>query len=1095
MQMIRNITIMFSVLVLGTLFFSAYAQSSEANHVVINEVDTNPPGDDAASPTEWVEIYNPTDSSVDIGGWKIASTTVLKQAYTIPSGTMIKPGQFLTYSYKTVWFTDTNEKVELRDKGGFVVDSTPTITDVQNDFLSWQRIYDGYDSDSSDDWKFAKSTAGSSNGKISTTIQTEEVTITINPSKSNYIFGETAVLQGHISKEVFKEQLGDFKPESISLTIKGPNYNSQILLYPDLNLNFKTSLSLHPVLGIQEGLYTVSVNYAGATSSTSFTVGEELPESETYTETFFSLVTDKSQYLPGETITFSGISSEIIPYQGLKYELKDPNGKIVETGTLYPTNGKFSGTIFLTTVNPVYGTYVLTGDYLGTTSASFNVTKDVKEDVLISLWTDKEVYGLGDTVFITGRLNDRWISALDLEILQTRSGALGTGYDSSDFSFKILDVVRLEGDSTFKYSFKIPTGDQRLGDYRIKVSKEIGSAIKTISVVKDLTTEEIVREPITLTTDKSNYNFGDTITISGVISELSQSTSSVPVVDVSIKNKDGTPLSIIGGTGGGRLTTTGSSVSYDFTAIPEKSGRYSVSAQLNRNIFDEGQYLVTVKYLKLTKSAIFSVSDNLITEGSESIFLNKQVYGLGETVYLSGTLPPTGDSAVSIALTKPDGSIRNSGATVDNQKFSWTWITPISEKQPAIKSDDRSLTSSNLGIYKIHVSTPSYGKDLFFKVSLDPSNDSLTVSPLTISPEKPIYKAGEKLKVLGSVIAREQGSEGLVIPERVNISISSEKTPTKVIFQSAVYPDQGGNFQSVFELPITLFSEGQYKIKATYLKKQVNSSFGVVNDFSYGSDEPVSLLVSSDKTQYYPGDSAFIVGKPNKLIYLEKYDVSVFKLTGNEISCGSFTCGTHKGEITTIRPSPNGSFSYEFSIPDSISSLGKYEVTVESDFEIKKLVFDVVEKPQEEPTSKTILEKVNSIPDDHIFVYTIEKTIEGVKSGPRVLMGSLVTSPRGEEANVNLRVISESGICVIGPEENCLVKDSTRKPGDIYETVDVDGASLKVRYSGPDARVEKFSILPESNSEMLPDSIWDIQVVKDNQVSRLYYKINYSPLE
>lgn len=1095
MQMIRNITILFSVIVLGTLFFTAYAQSSQANHVVINEVDTNPPGDDAASPTEWVELYNPTDSSVDIGGWKIASTTVLKQTYTIPTGTIIKPGQFMTYSYKTVWFTDTNEKVELRDKGGFVVDTTPSITDVLNDFSSWQRIYDGYDFDNFDDWKFAKSTAGSSNGKISTASQTEDVTITINPSKSNYVFGETAVLQGHISKEVFKVQLGDFKPESISLTIKGPNYNSQVLLYPDLNLNFKTSLSLHPVLGIQEGLYTVSVNYAGAMSSTSFTVGAELPKSETYQETFFSLVTDKSQYLPGETVTISGISSEIIPYQGLKYELKDPNGKVIETGTLYPTNGKFSGTIFLTTVNPVYGTYVLTGDYLGKASASFNVTKDVKEDVLISLWTDKEVYGLGDTVFITGRLNDRWISALDLEILQTRSGALGTGYDSSDFSFKILDVVRLEGDSTFKYSFKIPSSDQRLGDYRIKVSKEIGSAIKTITVVKDSATEGVIREPITLTTDKSNYNFGETITISGVISELSQSTSNVPVVDVSIKNKDGTPLSIIGGTGGGRLTTTGSSVSYDFTAIPEKSGRYSVSTQLNRNIFDEGQYLVTAKYLKLTKSAIFSVSDNLKTGDSEEISLNKEVYGLGETVYLSGKLPPTGDSSVSIALTKPDGSIRNSGATVANQQFSWTWITPISEKQPAIKSDDRSLTSSNLGIYKIHVSTPSYGKDLFFKVSLDPSNDTLIVSPLIISPEKPIYKAGEKLKVLGSVIAREQGSEGLVIPERVNISISSEKTPASIIFQSSVYPDQGGNFQSSFDLPITIFSEGQYKIKATYLKKQVSSSFGVVNDFSYGSDEPVSLLVSSDKTQYYPGDSVSIVGKPNKLIYLEKYNVSVFKLTGKEISCGSFTCGTHKGEITTIRPSPNGSFSYDFSIPDSISSIGKYEVTVESDFEIKKLVFDVVEKPKEEPTSKTILEKVNSIPDDHIFVYTIEKTIEGIKSGPRVLMGSLVTSPRGEEPNVNLKVISESGICVIGPEENCLVKGSTRKPGDIYETVEIDGVSLKVRYSGPDARVEKFSILPENNSDMLSDSIWDIQVVKDNQVSRLYYKINYSPLE
>ena len=50
-------------------------------------------------------------------------------------------------------------------------------------------------------------------------------------------------------------------------------------------------------------------------------------------------------------------------------------------------------------------------------------------------------------------------------------------------------------------------------------------------------------------------------------------------------------------------------------------------------------------------------------------------------------------------------------------------------------------------------------------------------------------------------------------------------------------------------------------------------------------------------------------------------------------------------------------------------------------------------------------------------------------------MGSLIASPRGEEPNVNLRVVSESGVCVIGPEDDCLVQDSTRKPGEIYDVV------------------------------------------------------------
>ncbi|MFQ5440963.1 MAG: hypothetical protein ACE5DL_05815, partial [Nitrosopumilaceae archaeon] len=183
------------------------------------------------------------------------------------------------------------------------------------------------------------------------------------------------------------------------------------------------------------------------------------------------------------------------------------------------------------------------------------------------------------------------------------------------------------------------------------------------------------------------------------------------------------------------------------------------------------------------------------------------------------------------------------------------------------------------------------------------------------------------------------------------------------------------------------------------------------------------------------------------------------------------------------------------SIPNSSDSIGQYEVTVEADFETKKLRFDVVEKPVEEFIPQTIIEKVNSIPEDQISVSTIKKDFDDVKAEPRVLLGSLITSPRGEEPNVNLRVVSESGVCVIGQEDNCLVKDSTRKPGEIYDVVEVDGISLKVRYSGPDVVVEKFSILPESATAMLPDSVWDIQVVKDDQKSRLYYKINYSSQE
>ncbi|MEK6979849.1 MAG: hypothetical protein AABW66_00105, partial [Thermoproteota archaeon] len=538
-------------------------------------------------------------------------------------------------------------------------------------------------------------------------------------------------------------------------------------------------------------------------------------------------------------------------------------------------------------------------------------------------------------------------------------------------------------------------------------------------------------------------------------------------------------------------------VAYEFTAIPESSGKFSVQTSISQLAFTEGFYKIKAEYRGLTKTTTVGIVDPLKLSDGALLTLNKQVYGLGETVFLTGLLPPTGDNSVKVSLTTPDGGTIDSGATVDNQRFSWSWITPITEKPLAIKSDDRSTSKTNYGIYKIHVSTASYGKDVFFKVSSDPENDSLSLIPLYVSTEKSLYKAGDKLKVIGNIIKREQGSEGLVIPERVTIKIIDGKTPFKQIHEASVYPDQGGNFQSLFELPVTIFSEGQYKVKALYSGKQTESTFTVANDFSFRSGDKLSLLLATDKPEYYPGDLVTISGKPNKLIYIETFDVSVIQKIDGELTCGSFYCGKHLGPVTTMRPSSSGSFSHQFQLSDSPSSIGSYEITVDAGFETKSLMFNVVERPvisESEKSPLTIIEKVNRLLDDKISITTNEKTIDGNQVLPRVLSGSLLTT-KADQSNVNLRVTSESGICVIGPEENCLVKDSTRKPGQIYEIVSVDGINLKVRYSGPDAYLEKFDILPESSLEFLPNATWNVDVIKDDQASRFYYKINYKILE
>ncbi len=1098
-----RVPLLFSILLLAGAVAPAYAQTFE--NVVINEVDINPPGDDFASITEWIELYNPTDDDIDISGWKIASTTVLKKTMTLSPGTIIESGEFLTFSYQNIWFTDVNESVEIRDSRDTLIDKTPSISDLENDFTSWQRIYDGFDTDSSDDWKFVSSTTGLSNGKIIETHESEELFVTISSDKQVYLFGDTAKISGSVSEEVYALK-PVFKPEQIVVAITGPNFEKTFTMYPDTFLNFETSLTLHQVLGINPGIYDVEVTYAGETSSAKFSVGYEEFVEKVEKEEIIGISSDKSQYIPGEFVSISGFSSEIIPFEGMKFTIVDSDDELIASGTLFPIDGEFLTKVFITTVDPSFGTYYLFAEYSDkSVSTSFEVLEDLKDDVPISLWTDSDAYGIGDVVEITGRLNHVWISTLDLEIVQTKQSSLGVSDVGDDAGFKILDGVRIDGDGFFTYTFTIPDSQNRLGDYRITVSKDVGSVSTIIHAVDNPDDFVGSDEPLTVMSDRDVYEFGDTVTISGFIADphTNSSYDSGSSVAVSISHEDGTPLEITTLSKNNNIE-----FEYEFTAIPETSGRYLVQLDITKLIFEEGNYVIKSQYGGHVVTKQFTVIDSLNLADGASLSLDKEIYGLGETVFLTGVVPPTGNAGVEIILTKPDGSVINSGTTIDNQRFSWSWITPISEKYQSSKIDDteKSVIASNFGVYKMKVSMDSVNQELFFKVSDDPENDSLTTSPLYVSTEKSLYKAGEKLKVIGNVIQREQGNEGLVVPERVTIKVLDGDFPYKQIHESTVYPNLSGEFSSIFELPVTIFAEGTYTVKASFFQVSDSATFSIANDFTFGLDEDVSLLLSTDKPEYNPGDVVVVTGKPNKLIYLEKFDVSVTKKSDSEITCGSFICGTDAGPVTSIRPSPSGSFTHQFTIPDSVSSIGMYDVIVDADFEKKSISFNVIEKQdsvlpetviekQDSAMSATVIEKETRIVEKMISISTEEKITADGNIAPRVVTGSLITPSRGDEGNVNLRITSASGMCIIGTDDECSVQHSTRQPGKIYEVVNVDGINMNVRYSGPDVRLEKFSISPESSLVFLPDVDWTIEVIKDDQVSRFYYSVTYKNME
>ena len=61
--------------------------------------------------------------------------------------------------------------------------------------------------------------------------------------------------------------------------------------------------------------------------------------------------------------------------------------------------------------------------------------------------------------------------------------------------------------------------------------------------------------------------------------------------------------------------------------------------------------------------------------------------------------------------------------------------------------------------------------------------------------------------------------------------------------------------------------------------------------------------------------------------------------------------------------------------------------------------------------------------------------------------------------------------------------------------VSIDDINYNIRYSGNDVRLEKFSIVPEDSNSKIDIDNWNVEIIKDEQPSRFYYKVSYVALE
>ncbi|MEM2160656.1 MAG: hypothetical protein QXN55_06860, partial [Candidatus Nitrosotenuis sp.] len=919
-----------------------------------------------------------------------------------------------------------------------------------------------------------------------------QLAVFVKSDKKNYIFDETAIISGNVSKRVYQEK-PFFSQQQLVISVDGPGkYQRTVTIYPDLNLEYKTQIKLDKVLGTVAGTYRVDVKYGDASDTTIFSVGDKVVAETEEEESELTISTDKSVYLPGQTVKISASTNKIIPGEGLKYVVYDAKGIQIFSGRLFPNqSGEFSGSVYMSPTKPVYGTLDIVADY-GKQHAqvSFDLAKDEKDTQKIVLVTDKNAYAPGEPIIISGRSN-KYVPALDLEVIQTGTGSIG---NTANNIFKIKDQVKLAGDSSFSYELKVPAGKINLGDYRVTVSKEFGKATTEFKIVEN--PEEYVSTPkFYVKTDKDRYIAGDQVKVTGHVVLKERSSFEAAPVLVSVVDDKGKQIQIalVGSKQLVQDKVVTRTSTYSFTSIPDSAGNFNLEFKINPTSFTPGVYTIRASYDKRIFDTTFAVNSDIDVKNKNIVAkLDKQVYGLGETVNLEGTLV-SGQSTIKIILTRPDGRSIDSGVKLDNSRFTWSWTAPTKEYSLADIRDPRQARPSVFGVYKISVIATSERIDLFFKLSENPAQDTLEVKPLEVKTEKPVYRAGEKLVVIGAAIKREGAAANVgVVSDRVNVEVRT--LSNKVLYTSNLDSDEGGGFKTTYELPLTVFKDGKYKVVATYQKLRADTTFEIKNDIPLGTTGKTVLTVMTDKKEYLPGDTVHITGSTNKVLFLSTLDLVVNHKKEDGIDCGRFYCGLGGKQVDISRSYSNGFYSYDYKIPAN-SALGTYEVIADTDFGTFSTTFEVVESLAKKISGdKKISEKFNRITDPIVEVGLFEQTKDDILVAPNTVQGSLVV-PRGSEKTTNISITADDGTCIIGQAQGCLISGPTNDKTSSYKLVTVAGLPYKVTYSGPEQILEKFSISPELDEDIIPDSTWIIQVENHVPSAKLYYEIIYRQVQ
>lgn len=507
-----------------------------SNQIVINEVEQNPPGDDRLSTTmEWVELYNPTSTTVDVGGWSLQTTHGETVTVTIAYGTTLQPNGYCIVE-RGNWLDNEGESVILRNSGGGEVDRTPIISDTDNDLWSWCRFPNGKDTDSAGDWSFRISTKGSSNGGEVPTKEASSITCS---APSSVRIGGSVTISGLLAPP--------HAGTTITLLLTPPNSSSIV----------------RTVMAAQDGAYSCPLN---PDSVGSWTVkaswpgdGDHMP-SESAPSSFMvskaqcTLELSLSQYeiSQGLGVVISGSLAPPRPWVDVRLEYR-PEGDSWNVISTVGTGSDGSFSYVWTGTPETTGAYEVRASWKGDERYE-GCEKIVKLEVTklpssISVEVSPMTLNFGQSVTVRGTVNPN-LSQVPVTIVYTRPKE---------------GEIRVQVMTTTTGYFEDSLTPDLAGSWKVNVSWDGDSTYE--GAESDTVRFLVNRAPtnIMITLSSESFDEGETITVSG---SISPPVGGAPI-SLEYTLPDGSLISR------SSTTTDGSFVD---TYTPDKDGEWSVRA-------------------------------------------------------------------------------------------------------------------------------------------------------------------------------------------------------------------------------------------------------------------------------------------------------------------------------------------------------------------------------------------------------------------------------------------------------------------------------------------------------------------------------------